>query len=140
MPKVSRTEIFKIEKEKFYSVLKDYNSYPEFVDGVSTIEVLEQNDKEARVEYSVNLIKKFLYILKMDHSSPDKLSWKLESGNLFKKNSGSWTLKEVDDGLEVTYELEVEFKGFAPKAIINKIVSSNLPAMMKSYYERAQNL
>ncbi len=140
MPKVSRTEVFDIEKDKFLQVLRDYESYPEFVDGVSSIKVLEQDEKSARVEYSVNLIKKFIYILEMDQSDPNGLSWKLESGNLFKKNSGSWKLKESDEGLEVTYELEVEFKGFAPKAIINKIVSSNLPAMMKSYYERAKSL
>ncbi len=141
MPKVSRTEVFDIKKEQFYSVLENYEAYKEFVDGVSSIKVLEKDAKGARVEYSVNLIKKFIYILKMEQNKPNGLSWSLESGNLFKKNSGAWFLKELDDGkLEVTYELEVEFKGFAPKAIINKIVSSNLPAMMQSYYERAKNV
>jgi ribosome-associated toxin RatA of RatAB toxin-antitoxin module len=141
MPKVSRTEIFDVSKENFYAVLENYDAYPEFVDGVSGIKVLEKSETEARVEYSVNLIKKFLYILKMKQEKPTHLSWNLESGNLFKKNSGAWYLKDLDDGkIEVTYELEVEFKGFAPKAIINKIVSSNLPAMMKAYYERAKKL
>jgi coenzyme Q-binding protein COQ10 len=136
-----RTEIFNISIDKFYQVIADYKSYPEFVDGVSAIKIVEQSGNESTVEYSLNLIKKFSYKLKLTESKPDGLSWELIDGDIFKFNSGSWHLKDLGSGkTEVTYKLEVEFKGFAPKMVVNKLVANNLPAMMKSYYERALEL
>ena len=140
MPLVERTEVFDVDIETFYSVIIDYAAYPEFVDGVSGIEILNQDENEAEVEYSLNLIKTFSYILHLKHERPNTVEWNLKSGDIFKSNKGSWTLKDLGDGkTEVTYSLDVVFKGFAPKMIVNKLVSSNLPSMMKSYYKRAKS-
>ncbi len=141
MAKVDITEIFKAPIENVYEVLVDYISYPDFVDGVSSVKILESDDDGARVQYGLNLIKKFSYILKLTHQAPKAISWEFESGDLFKKNSGNWALKDLGNGeTEVSYTLDVEFKGFAPKAIVNKLVSGNLPKMMSQYHERAANL
>jgi len=138
MASVSRTETFDVEIEKLYDVIVDYNSYPEFVDGVSSINVLEQTEGSARVEYGLNLIKKFKYTLSLSHKRPTSVSWEFESGDLFKKNNGSWELVDLGNGqTEVTYSLDVDVKGFVPKSIISKLTDSSLPAMMKSYRERA---
>jgi coenzyme Q-binding protein COQ10 len=141
MAKANRTETFDVNINKLYDVIIDYASYPEFVDGVSEIEVLEQTDTSAKVKYSLNLIKKFTYILSMTMEKPNKVSWTLDSGDIFKTNSGSWELKEVSENeTEVNYSLEVDFKILAPKMIVNKLVATNLPAMMKSYKERAKSV
>ncbi|EQC46381.1 polyketide cyclase/dehydrase [Bacteriovorax sp. BSW11_IV] len=139
MAKAQRTETFDVAIDKIYDVIVNYKSYPEFVDGVSSIEVLEQNEAGARVKYSLNLIKKFSYILKLKHEKPNRVSWTFESGDLFKLNNGSWDLKDNGNGTtEVTYSLEVDVKGFVPGAIVNKLTESSLPAMMKSYNKRAK--
>jgi ribosome-associated toxin RatA of RatAB toxin-antitoxin module len=139
MASVSRTETFDVEIEKLYNVIEDYESYPDFVDGVSTINVLEKDENGARVEYGLNLIKKFKYVLKLTHNRPNGLSWEFESGDLFKKNNGSWDLKDLGNGqTEVTYSLDVDVKGFVPKSIISKLTDSSLPTMMKAYQDRAR--
>ncbi|MBT3583925.1 MAG: hypothetical protein HN509_03380 [Halobacteriovoraceae bacterium] len=139
MAEASRTEIFDVDIETLYAVITDYASYPQFVDGVSGTQVLEQTESGARVEYSLNLIKKFKYILKLTHSAPSSVSWVFESGDLFKQNNGSWKLVDLGDGrTEVTYGLEIDIKGLAPKAIVNSLTSKNLPAMMESYHARAK--
>jgi ribosome-associated toxin RatA of RatAB toxin-antitoxin module len=138
MAKVSRTETWDCPIERIYDVLIDYNSYKEFVDGVSAVEVHESSEQGARVTLSLNLIKKFSYTIKLVHDRPQKVSWSLESGDLFKKNDGQWDLKKIsDDQTEVTYSLDVDVKGlFVPKSIVSKLTSNNLPAMMKSYHDR----
>jgi coenzyme Q-binding protein COQ10 len=139
--KVETTEVFQTPIENIYKVITDYNSYPDFVDGVSSVNILEQDDNGARVEYSLNLIKKFTYIIKLTHSGQNHIVWELESGDIFKKNTGSWKLTDLGNGeTEVVYQLDIEFKGFAPKAVVNKLVSGNLPKMMGQYHERAKNL
>lgn len=141
MAKAEISQVFQAPIEKIYSCIVDYASYPEFVDGVSGIKVLEQNENSARVEYSLNMIKTFTYILKLTQTKPTSVIWELEGGDIFKKNIGSWELSDRgDETTDVKYNLEVDFKGFAPKAIINKLVANNLPSMMKQYEDRVKNL
>lgn len=137
MARAEASEVFEAPMEKVYDVIVNYSAYPEFVDGVSSVKVLEQDEQGARVEYSLNMIKTFTYVLKLTHERPAKVSWELEGGDIFKKNSGHWLLSDRGDGTtDVEYSLDVDFKGFAPKAIINKLVANNLPNMMKQYHDR----
>lgn len=139
MPQATRTETWDAPIEKIFQVITTYNDYPEFVEGCSSVNVLEQDENGARVEFGLNLIKKFKYILKLNHTNPTEVSWSFESGDIFKKNEGAWKLKDLGDGrTEVQYGLEVEIKGFAPKTLVNSLTEKNLPAMLKSYHERCK--
>ena len=139
MASASRTEVVDVEIGKIYDVLVDYTKYPEFVDGVSAIKVLSQNETSAKVEYSINMIKSFKYIINIKQEKPTRLSWTLDSGDLFKKNDGEWKLKDLGNGkTEVTYSLDLDFKMFAPSSILSALTSKNLPIMMESFFKRAK--
>jgi ribosome-associated toxin RatA of RatAB toxin-antitoxin module len=141
MAKVSRTEIFEAPINQVYDVIVDYAAYPEYVDGVTGLEVLDESETGARVEYSLNLIKKFKYILKLKHQRPTHVAWSFESGDIFKKNDGSWTLKDLGgERTEVTYSLDVDVKGFVPGPIISALTEKNLPAMMRAFHDRAKEV
>lgn len=138
MATVERTEIFEIDINRFYDVVVDYVSYPEFIDSVSHVEVLEQRDDFSLVKYSLNLIKEFSYTLELEQKKPNSVIWTLKSSDIFKFNNGFWWLEDLGNGkTSVTYGLDVAFRGFVPKMVISKLVAGNLPSMMKSYYQRA---
>lgn len=88
MATASRTEIVDVDINKLYDVIVDYAKYADFVDGVSSTKVISQSDTSAKVEYSVNMIKSFKYTLATTQVRPTKISWVLDSGDLFKKNDG----------------------------------------------------
>lgn len=139
MANATRTEVVDVDINKLYDVIIDYAKYPEFVDGVSKIKILNQNDTSAKVEYEVNMIKSFKYTIATKQTRPTNVSWTLESGDLFKKNDGEWKLKDLGNGkTEVTYSLEVDFKMFAPNSILSALTSKNLPLMMDSFFKRAK--
>lgn len=139
MPEATRTETWDAPIEKIYEVITKYENYPDFVDGCSAVNVLDFNEDGARVEFSLNFIKKFKYILALKHEKPNKVSWEFESGDIFKKNSGSWELNDLGNGkTEVNYGLEVAVKGFAPKSLVNTLTSKNLPAMLASYHKQCK--
>lgn len=144
MAQASRTENLPIDMETFYKVITDYEAYSEFVDGVSEVKILEKSKTKLVVEYSLNLIKTFHYTLETKQeikAKTAKVSWKLVDSDLMKVNNGSWSLKAIsDDETEVSYDIEVEFKGLVPKMIINKLVEGNLPSLFKSYLKRAKSL
>lgn len=139
MATATRTEVVDVDINKLYDVIVDYAKYPSFVDGVSDVKVISQNDTSAKVEYSVNMIKSFKYTLATKQSKPTNISWTLDSGDLFKKNNGEWKLKDLGNGkTEVTYTLEVDFKMFAPNSILTALTQKNLPIMMESFFKRAK--
>lgn len=138
MTSAERTETFEVSAEKIFQVLKDYETYPEFMDGVSRVEVVERNGNKAKVKYHINLIKKFSYVLDLVEEGPHKLSWSFDSGDLFKINSGHWSLKENTDGTtDVTYKVDVDFKVMVPGMVSKKLIGSNLPSMMQSVLQKA---
>lgn len=140
MAQASRTEIVDVEINKLYDVIADFAKYPEFVDGVSGIKVISQTETEAKVEYSLNVIKTFKYIINTKMERPTRVSWVLDSGDIFKKNDGSWVLKDLGNGkTEVTYSLEIDVKMFAPGAVLNALTTKNLPIMMESFFKRAKS-
>lgn len=143
MAEATTTVTFDAPIDKVFEVLVDYESYPEFVDGVSSVNVIEQNEEGATVEYGLNLIKKFKYTLNLEHVRPTSVSWSFDSGDLFKINQGSWELEDNGDGTtEVTYSVELDVKGFFPGSgkIIKTLTSVNLPNMLEAYEKRAQEV
>ena len=141
MASLQKTETYPLAVEKFYQVITDYPSYPEYMDGVDEVQVIEQSPDMAMVEYAINIIKSFRYCLRLTHQAPHRVAWTLESGDLFKKNDGSWEFADLGDGnTRVTYTLDLDFKLLVPKMIVNKLVKNNLPQLFANVYHRARSL
>lgn len=143
MAKAERTEVFDVPVEKFYQAVVDYKAYPQFVDGMKSVEVVSQNGEDATVKFNLSLIKEVTYTLKLSGKKNESVAWSLVSGDLMKVNNGGWKLKDLGGGkTEVTYHLEVELKGFFPGlGMVEKtMVSTNLPMNMKAFAKRAASL
>jgi ribosome-associated toxin RatA of RatAB toxin-antitoxin module len=140
MASAERIQIMNVSKESILSVLKDYESYPEFMDGVSHVQIIERDGSKIQAKYAINVIKKFSYILNLEETD-DGVSWSFDSGDIFAINNGSWHLKDLGDGTtEVTYsiEIEIKIKMIGTGMITKKLVNTSLPSMMKSVEKRAQ--
>jgi ribosome-associated toxin RatA of RatAB toxin-antitoxin module len=143
MAKAVKTEIFDVPADKFYKAIIDYKSYPQFVDGVESVEIKNESADGATVTMNLNLIKKISYTIKLNHTPNKEVNWSLVSGDMMKINNGKWTLKDLGQArTEVTYSLEVEFKGFLPGlGLIEKtLVNTNLPLAMKAFAKKAASL
>jgi len=143
MAKAEKKEIFDVPADKFYKAIVDYKSYPQFVDGVESVEIKNESADGATVTMNLNLIKKISYTIKLNHTPNKEVNWSLVSGDMMKINNGKWTLKDLGQArTEVTYSLEVEFKGFLPGlGLIEKtLVNTNLPLTMKAFAKKAASL
>jgi ribosome-associated toxin RatA of RatAB toxin-antitoxin module len=109
-------------------VIADFAAYPEWVDSITSAEVLSTRDGKAervRMVLEHPLVKD-TYVLAYDWK-PQKVSWHLVEGNLLKAMDGSYELEPVAGGTRVTYTLRVDvtmpmigmFKRKAEKTIID---------------------
>ncbi|MBI3018969.1 MAG: SRPBCC family protein [Deltaproteobacteria bacterium] len=135
MSKVSLTKEVSAPIQDFYAIVADYESYPKFISEIKKARVVCEKPK--RVEFTLELMKTFQYILEFKEKSPSEVSWKLVESNLFQKNSGGWKLKEKKGVLEATYTLDVEFGFFVPSLITNPLVKRDLPKMIERFEARA---
>lgn len=143
MASASKTLTMKAPIDKIYQVLRDYESYSEFMDGVTSVKILEEEGNHTKAQYNLNMIKKLSYVLNLEHEENKSVKWSFVEGDLFSVNNGSWELTDNGDNTtEVTYSVEVDIKVKIMGAgmITKKLTEVQLPIMMKSVEERAQGL
>jgi len=140
MADAKTTELFNCTPEEFYKIITDYEKYSEFLSEVKDCKVLKVEGNRKLVEYTVNVIKDFKYRLWMSEDPNQKVSWVLESGDLFKVSNGYWELAEEADKTRATYYVNAKFNMFVPGPIAKALVSVNLPNMVSSYRKRVKDL
>jgi coenzyme Q-binding protein COQ10 len=140
MASAETSEIFNCSPENFFKVVSDYEKYPQFLAEVKECKILKTEGNKKLVEYQVSVVKNFKYCLWMTEKSPTDITWEFASGDLFKKNSGSWKMKEEGGKTRATYNLIADFNLFVPGPIAKALVSVNLPNMMSAYQKRVGEL
>lgn len=93
-------------------VIADLPAYPEWSDGVKSVEVLTEYEDgrpgDARFDVDAGPIKD-TYELAYEWDGDTKCTWKLVKGGVIKQNDGSYTLTDNGDGsTKVDYSLVID--------------------------------
>ena len=141
MSMVSRSIEISATPTKCMKVIKDYAKYSEFLKDLKNVEVHDKKGKVKDVTFTIEVIKKISYTLKMNEESKNKLSWTFVEGDIMKDNSGFWELEEIKKGLtKATYNIEVKFGLLVPKAVTKTLVGKNLPELLENFKNRIEEL
>lgn len=138
MAAASTTETFSCTPEQFFSIVSDYEKYPEFLSEVKSCKVIRTDGNKKLVEFNVAVIKNFTYRLWITEDSPKRMSWNLESGDLFKTSTGSWDISDAGGKTKAVYAVDATFKIFVPGPVAKALVNVNLPNMMSAYKQRVK--
>lgn len=141
MAGAKHTTIMDVSLDALWDVITDYEAYPEFVEGLESLEITKKEGKSTYANYVVSMFgKKVRYTLKHTESPKKGLKWTMTEGEFFKSNDGSWELEaEGDDQVKATYTVDVGFPLLVPKAIVNTLTGTQLPTMMKAFEEQAKS-
>lgn len=141
MANTEYSKILDVNDKNLFSVITDYEKYPEFLREIKSIKILKSNKNIKLVEYEIDVIKKIHYTLEIKEEPHVSVSWKLIEGDLFKINNGGWKLKKIGlSKVEVIYHLEIGFGMFVPKMITNQLASSSLPQMVSNFEKRTKEV
>lgn len=135
-------EIVSVDRDKLFRAITRYEDYPKFVEGVEKISVERKEAGRALVTYRVNMMKELNYTLDIrEDAETGVVEWKLEKSDSFTVNNGRWELKAMGPGkTDVKYSLELEFNFPVPGFILNRLIKSQLPSMVKSFAKQADTL
>jgi len=124
--------------ETVYAVIVDYGRYPEFLPEIENAEVVQRDGDTVDVQFSLNLIKRLTYTLRLVGEPDRGVSWTLVEG-MFQTNDGGWNLEALDGGrTRATYRIEVAVGVFVPGSITKRLVGSTLPTTLAAFKARAE--
>ena len=92
------------------AVIADFPSYPAWVQGMKSVEVVQERDgvaEQVHFELEATPIKDS-YTLAYDWHGDQSVSWHLVQGKMLKAMEGAYVLRPSGAGTEVTYRLSVD--------------------------------
>ncbi len=126
--------------EDIYDVIVAFGKYTEFLTEVKSVLVVKQNKSSAEIMLEMELVAVSKQLLKFNLKRPNHVSWQMASGDYFRSNDGSWTLKKLGKKKTfVTYEADVEFGLFVPTHLAVKLIEGHLPNILKSFKYRCES-
>jgi ribosome-associated toxin RatA of RatAB toxin-antitoxin module len=133
-----------VEPDEFRDVILDVERYPEFLDEVKRVEIVERGDNTLKatfwVEVNVGGMEiKSSYTLNYTIED-DTIHWTLDSSPDLTKNEGYWRLEESDGETLAHYEAEILTSLPIPEEMQKMFADQELPAMMEKFRDRAESI
>ena len=139
MPSANQTTEVDVSPADMMAVITDFRSYSEFLPEIEDVEVVREAEGEWDVRFTVKVVKRLRYVLRLQQMDPLQLRWHLVEG-AFKVNEGGWDLKEIDDGkrTHVNYFIDLQVGMFVPSSIMRNAVERTLPNTLKRFKAEAE--
>lgn len=147
MSRVESSIIINADVDKVYNLAKDIEQFPEFMEDVKSVTILEQSADGCHVVSEfVGIVKEFKTTMKWvedDKWDPQAKTCKFDlvRGD-FKTYAGLWTFEPVDGGTKYTSVIEFEYDipmiGPLIKNLIAKKMKQNVDNMLLAIKEKAE--
>lgn len=131
------------DKHVIYGLASDMESYPQFMDGVDRVTVLERGDHQQITQWEARLQgKPFRWIERdvFDDAKPG-ITYQQTSGDL-KKFEGEWRFEDVPEGCKVTLTVDFEIGIPMFAAMLNPVaklvVKQNCESMLAGLKARVE--
>jgi ribosome-associated toxin RatA of RatAB toxin-antitoxin module len=109
--RASASIVIDADKHAVMAVIADLEAYPEWSTAIKRVTVDETNTEGRGAQATLTLdagVLKDTYTLRYDWQGDDQVDWHLVKGRAMKSQDGTYQLREVDGGTEVTYQLAVD--------------------------------
>lgn len=143
MPFVEVTMPVMCDRHEIYPILKEMEKYPEFMEDLISVEVLERKENTTVTKWVSNVDGRTIKWTELDVFDDENLhiSYRQLEGDL-KRFEGEWSLTPIDGGTEVKLTVDFEF-GIPMIAgllnpILKKKVRDNSANMLKSIKEKME--
>lgn len=143
MPYVEVTMPVRCSREGIYPILKDMEKYPDFMEDLVSVAVIERNENTTVTKWVSNVDGRIIKWTELDTFDDENLHilYSQIEGDL-KKMQGEWILTPIPDGTEIKLTVDFEF-GIPMIAgllnpILKKKVRVNSENMLKAIKERVE--
>lgn len=144
MPFVEVTMPVMCDRHEIYPILKEMEKYPDFMEDLISVEVLERKDNTTITKWVSNVDGRTIKWTELDVFDDEQLhiAYRQLEGDL-KRFEGEWSLMPIEGGTEVKLTVDFEF-GIPMIAgllnpILKKKVRENSTNMLKAIKEKMES-
>ena len=141
----SETKTLPYTADQMYNLVADVASYPQFLPWTAAARVRNRTDKGDYVEMLADLVISFK-VFRETFGSRVRL-WpalkKIETSYLdgpFKHLESTWLFKDLEDGCEVSFEVDFEFKNRLLQGAAGMFFNEAMLRVVRSFEARAREL
>ncbi|MGI6093448.1 MAG: cyclase [Veillonellaceae bacterium] len=143
MPYVEVTLPIKAKPDEVYPILKEMDKYPEFMDDLESVEIIERNANTTQTRWVSNVDGRVIKWIELDTFDDENMhiTYRQIEGDL-KKFEGEWILTPLENGTEIKLTVDFEF-GIPMIAgllnpILKKKVRENCMSMLQAIKNRLE--
>lgn len=143
MPQVESSVVIKGDPQSVYALAKDMESYPQFMEDVVSIKVIERSPGRTITDWHARLQGKPMRWQEEDLFDDAKphIRYRQVSGDL-KKFEGDWFFEPVEGGTKVTltvdFELGIPMFAAMLNPVAKLVVKNNTDSMLKGMKEKVE--
>ena len=122
------------------AVILDFESYPTFLPEIENCDLVRAGDDEWDVRFTVKVVKRLNYTLRIKRVSEFQLRWHMLTG-VFKSNDGGWDLEPINDGAgtRAVYHIDLQVGMFVPSSIMRSLVERSLPETVDRFKAESES-
>jgi coenzyme Q-binding protein COQ10 len=131
----SKTAIARVPIDFFWSIITDYERYPEIVDDVRKARIVERRPGETVATFTAKVfLKSFDYTIRLVEDKHRKLTWSLVESASFTANDGGWDLEAISPNeTRVHYWMSLKTNLWLPKSFVSAAANLALPSVLKRW-------
>jgi len=138
MTHIERSALLPYSAEKLFDLVNDVESYPEYMDGCASAEILNENAQQMDARLS---LKKgglsFSFVTRNELARPESITMKLVEGP-FDSLNGTWTFAALaSDACKVKLELTFKLASSAASKAAEKVFESVAANQVNALCHRA---
>ncbi len=144
MPKVETEITVKSNPEAVWEIISDMEKYPEFMDDLVDVKVLERGENTTKTHWVAKAKNMTVEWDEEDFYYPDeyRIYYKANQG-VFSKFEGEWTIEKIDNET-IRVKLIVDFEVGVPMfrtllgPLATKLIKDNCVSMLNAIKERSE--
>lgn len=134
MPYVEAKTVIEGDIDEIYEIIKDMQSYPKFMHDLVSVEIMERGEDYTVSHWVSNVDGRRIVWTERDtfYEGDKRIAYQQIKGDL-KKMEGQWSLKQMEDGVEVLLTVDFEFGIPMIAGLLN-------PLLKKKVRENSENM
>ncbi len=139
MKTLTRSALVARLPEQVFALVNDINSYPQFVPGCSSAEILMRSEREIVARLKVHRGPLSTQLTTRNHLTPHReIRMELVAGPL-RALHGLWSFTPVaSNGCRIELQLQFEFSNPLKAALLEPLLEATATSMVQAFVKRAQ--
>lgn len=140
MPYVEVTLPIKAKPDEVYPILKEMDKYPEFMDDLESVEIIERNANTTQTRWVSNVDGRVIKWIELDTFDDENMhiTYRQIEGDL-KKFEGEWILTPLENGTEIKLTVDFEFGIPMIAGLLNPILKKKVRENSMSMLQAIKN-